>query len=495
MSVRELIKFLFSNDGSLKKKVLRGGVWVFILRIFQRGLEFIRTIILARLLVPKDFGLMGIAMLTMSALNSFSQTGIKEALIQKQGGIKDYLNTAWTIQVIRGLTISAILFFGAPLVGSFFAEPGAVPLTRALALSELFKAFTHIGVVYFQKELEFQKQFLYQIVGVAADLLISVSTAIVLRSPWAMVYGLIGGNFVRCLLSYVIIPSKLKISLDQRQAQELWNFGKWIFGSGALIFLITQGDDIFVGKVLGATMLGFYQMAYRISNLPATEITHVISQITFPAYAKLQDNKIKLQKAYLKVLKTTAFLSFPMAGLIFILAPDFTRIFLGDKWMPMVPVIQILTLWGLIRSIGATTTPVISATGRPEVLTKYQLFQLVMLSFLIYPLSARFGIIGTSLAVVFASIGANSLACYTAVQITSCSIKRFIVTIFFPLVDSLLTVLFALFLKTYCINSMVMLLVLFTLCIMFYGLVHSGTSYLLDKALAYKARKSMKELF
>src|SRR4030042_3395557 len=102
-------------------------------------------------------------------------------------------------------------------------------------------------------------------------------------------------------------------------------------------------------------------MAYRISNMPATEITHVVSQVTFPAYSKIQEDVPRLREAYLRVLQLTTFLSFPLAGLIFILAPDFTKIFLGEKWMPMVPAMMVLVLWGTIRSIGVHHGSVLQA--------------------------------------------------------------------------------------------------------------------------------------
>ena len=122
-----------------------------------------------------------------------------------------------------------------------------------------------------------------------------------------------------------------------------------------------------MGKLLGVTALGFYQLAYRISNMPATEITHVISRVTFPAYSKLQDDIPKLREAYLKVLQITAFLSFPIAGLIFVLAPDFTKIFLGEKWMPMVPAMQVLVFAGLSRAIAATAGYIFYAVGKPKI--------------------------------------------------------------------------------------------------------------------------------
>ena len=483
------------ESSSLSQRVVRGGVWVFALRIVQRLFNLTRLIILTRILAPHDFGLLGIALLTMATLETFSQTGFQAALIQKKEEIKSYLDSAWTVLILRGFILFAILYLIAPYASIFFKAPQASPIIQVIGFSLLLGAFTNIGVIYFQKELEFNKQFIYQLSGTLADFVVAVSVALILRSVWALVFGLLAAAIVRLIVSYFIHPYRPHLSLDLGRAKELFGFGKWILGSSILIFLLTQGDDIFVGKLLGVTLLGFYQMAYRISNMPATEITHVISQVTFPAYSKLQNNIPQLREAYLKVLQVTAFLSFPVAGLIFVLAPDFTRIFLGEKWMPMVPAMMALVFWGLIRSIGATTGPIIYAAGRPKILTKYQLFQLITLIILIYPLTVHWGILGTSLAVLFASMGANALAFYTAIKITRCGICNFIRTITFPLTSSLVAIVSIFLLKKIYWVTPNVSLIPFVLSLISYGLVYFGVTYLFDRFSTYKIQHLVKEVF
>ncbi len=402
--LRKSINKLTKSGGSLSQRTVRGGFWVFSLRIVQQIFGLARLVILARILAPHDFGLMGIALLTMSTLETFSQTGFQAALIQKKEDIESYLDAAWTVLILRGLVLFGILYFAAPYVASFFDTPEAKPIIQVIGLSVLFQAFTNIGVIYFQKELEFNKEFIYQLAGTLADFIVAISAVLILKNVWALVFGLLAGNAARCFVSYLIHPYRPHLSRDLRKAKELFGFGKWVLGSSILIFLITQGDDIFVGKLLGVAALGFYQMAYRISNMPVTEITQVISKVTFPAYSKLQDNLPKLREAYLKVLQLTAFLSFPIAGLIFVLAPDFTKIFLGEKWMPMVSAMQVLVLWGVIRSMAGVNSSILQAVKRPDIITKLNAIKLPILAILIYPLSIKWGIVGTSLAVLISAI-------------------------------------------------------------------------------------------
>jgi O-antigen/teichoic acid export membrane protein len=412
--------------------------------MLEQVLGVIRLIILARILSPNNFGLMGIALLAMSALETFSQTGFAQALIQKKEKTEKYLDAAWTFMLIRNIALFAILFLGAPYIAYFFEAPEASLLMRVIGISLLFGSsggiggFANIGILYFQKELEFNKQFIYRLTGTLADFVVAVSSAIILKSIWALVFGLLAGNIVRFFVGYLIHPYRPRLNFDFDKARELYTFGKWILGSSVLVFLITQGDDIFVGKLLGVTMLGFYQMAYRISNMPATEITHVISQVTFPAYSKLQDNIPKLREAYLKTLQLTAFISIPLAGGIFILAPDFTKIFLGEQWMPMVPAMQVIALWGLSRSIAATTGPLFNGIGKPRINTWLQLAKLILIAIFIYPLTMLWDITGTALAVVAAALCIDPVCVYLVAKILQCKAWDTVKTILLPAISTMI---------------------------------------------------------
>ncbi len=421
---------------SLRQKVIKGGFWVFTLRIIAQIFSFLRLVILARLLAPEDFGLMGIALLFLATLKTFSETGFTQALIQKKRKIKDYLDTAWTILVLRGVILFLVLYFIAPQAVVFFNAPQAQPLVRIIAFSVLFQALTNIGIVYFQRNLEFSKQFFYQFSGVLADFVVAVSAALILRSAWALVFGLLAGGMVRMIVSYLIHPYRPKLDFNFNKAKKLFGFGKWILGSSILIFLVTQGDDIFVGKLLGVAALGFYQLAYRISNIPATEITHVISQVTFPTYSKLQKNISKLRRAYLSTLQLTVFLVVPLGGLIFILSPDFTKIFLGEKWLPMVPAMRVLCIFAMARAFGATNGSLFLGAGRPKIDTIIISIKLGLLAILIYPFTKKWGITGTALATTLPVFISQSYGASQVLIITQSRLRDIVRKIFPPFIGT-----------------------------------------------------------
>lgn len=421
---------------SLSKKVVKGGLWVLALRILNRGLGFVRTIILARLLAPEDFGLFGIAMLAIATLETFSQTGFQAALIQKKENVEPYLDTAWTVSSIRGAILFFILFFSAPLISKFFNTPQATLVIRIIGISVLLSGLRNIGVVFFQKELEFNKQFSYELSTTLADLIVAVSLAFVLRNVWALIWGGIAANLTGLFMSYVLHDYRPKFNINKGKTKDLFQFGKWVFGSSILVFLVTQGDDIFVGKILGVTALGLYQMAYLISNLPASEITHAISRVTYPAYSKLQDDLPTLRTAYLKVFQLTAFMSFPLTAGIIVLAPQFIQIVLGDKWMPAVPLVQVLALAGLLRSIAATAGYLFYALGRTKIDPMLQLIRLAVLVLLIYPLTLRFGLLGVAIAVVASIFVANIGFTVIAIKTTASPTIPFLKILLIPLLNA-----------------------------------------------------------
>jgi len=440
IGVYENLKLIISkfstNPDSLKSKVLSGGFWAFSLRIIDRSSLLVRTIILARLLSPEDFGLFGIALLTLSSLRSFSNTGFDQALIQRKDNTEPYLNSAWVIQILRGVVLGLILVALAPLVGSFFSEPRVVPLVRVLGVAALIGGFKNIGVVYLKKELDFYKFFLYRLSGTLTDLTIALIIGFIYRSVWALVLGIVARNIVWSIVSYIIHDYRPNFKLNWEVTKELFTFGQWILSSSILYFLLNEGDDIFLGKLLGATALGLYQMAYRISNIPATEITITIERVAFPAYSKLQDNLEKLSNLYLLIVQTLSIVAFPLTGYVVLFAKDFTKLFLGQDWLPMVTSMQILCIYGLFRTFGGITGSVFRAIGKPNILTKIIFFNLISVAAIIYPLSIIWGIEGVAAAIVLGSLLARSMQVFIANKQINVSNSSFIINILPPFLSS-----------------------------------------------------------
>ena len=398
--IRELIKRLIPT-GSVVQRTVKSGIWVSATKMAVRLSQVLMLIILARLLAPRDFGLMGIALLTLSATRRFTDIGINAALIQdRDENIDRYLNTTWSLEIGRGLLIFVVLFLGAPFIAGAFSEPQATNLIRVLGLAPVLYGLRNPAVVYFQKDLSFHKDFIFKSSGSAVQFVVGVGYALYSPTVWALVFATLSKSAAQFLLSFVLHGYRPWPTFELDVARKLIHYGKWITGASIVGFIYSEGDDAFVGWFLSATALGFYQYAYRLADMPASEVSGVISKITFPAYSKLQDDLGELRSALLQTTRLTAFVAFPLAFGIASVAPSFVPAVLGEEWNPMIVAMQILAVYGLLHAITRNFGAVWKALGRPDYIVKTGLLRVFCIAILIWPATARWGIEGTALVVV-----------------------------------------------------------------------------------------------
>jgi lipopolysaccharide exporter len=384
----------------------------------------------------------------MASINTFTQTGFQAALVHKRGDITNDLNTAWTIGLIRAFILCLIVFFAAPFLASLNVPEDKVALTisiiRVMGFSFLISALANPGVIYFSKEMEFHKRFIIEMSGTLVGIIFSAVVVIIYKSVWSIVLGRVLGNIVRCILSYVMHSHRPKLVIDLRRMRRMWSFGKWVFGSSILNFINVQGDDFLVWWYIDVASLGIYRLAFRFGTIPVREITQVVSRISFPAFSKLQGDLPRLRDAYFKMLKVTAFFSIPIAGMIFILTPEFVVTFINkplDELTSLIPVMQALAIFGMISSIGSTTGSILQAIGRPSIITKILVFRTIVLALVIFPLTKYYGILGTAIAVVIAAVVIQPGAHYQVLKHLKCGVSNLILAIIAPLLSTALMVL------------------------------------------------------
>lgn len=389
---------------SLRERVLRGGAWLVTAEGATRVVALLKIAILARLLSPDDFGLMGTAMLVLQWVEYFSQTGFNAALVQKQGDIRPYLDTAWTVQVGRSMVLGLVVFFvGAPVGAAFFRNDGVAPLIRAIAVTTVIRGLGNPAAVYIRKELDFFREFLWRSGGAVAGLVIAVPIALVYRSVWALAFAVIGAQLVETVITYVVRPYRPHVALHWGRARELMRFGKWVFGLNVVAFFNQQMDSIVVGRVLGLGTLGFYQMARDVAAMPTSQIGLLISGVMFPAYAELRE-RAHLRRAFLRALALVSVLVIPVGCLLVVFAELLILLLLGARWISIVPTFRILVCPGVLAALSAVASPLDLALGRPDVPTKAALLRLATIALLILPLMTALGGQGVALAVALASV-------------------------------------------------------------------------------------------
>ena len=439
--LREVYSRLTTGE-TTEELAIQGGVWVAGINVADRAIQLLNVVILARLLSPEAFGLLGIALLVLGGLQQVSRLGFDEALVQHESeSIDAYLNTAWLMKLARGAVIAVVVAAAGPSLARFFGEPEAAGLIRVIGLLPLLSGVQNPAIVYFQKNLNFHKEFLYTIGGRVVDLVVAVAIALVYQSVWALVAGLVAGKLAMVALSYLIDDYRPAVEFDSNYAREMFDFGKWMLASGILVFLYGQGDDAFIGWIFGASALGFYQLAYRFSNAPATEVTHVISRVAFPAFSKVQNDVDQLREGYFRVLHMTTLVGFPLSAGIIAVAPQFVYAVLGAQWAPAVPLLRLLAVWGAIRAFGANAGALFQAVGRPDIGTKIQAIKVVILAITIYPAAVRFGTLGVAGAVVANAILVQPILIFMILDVTQGSLPRLLFLLVCPLVGSVVMAL------------------------------------------------------
>lgn len=386
------------------QQTIKGVSWMGTLRVFYRVVILIRTVILARILSPFQFGIFGIVTLAISLFEIFTETGINIVLIQEDEDIAPLINTAWVVSILRGLAIFLLMSLFAIPLALFFSSPASAQFLFFAGLIPLVKGFINPAIVSFQKNLEFQKEFNLRLAILVLESLTAIALAFLTRSVVSLIFGLLAGATLEVLLSFVFCRPRPRLYFEREKFNKILGRGKWITLTGIFSCLVDQGDDAIVGRLLGVSSLGLYQMAYKISNLPFTEITDVFSRVTFPIYTKITKDKEEVFKNFKRVLLLTIFFVVPAATIIFLFPEAIIKIVLGEKWLGAAQALRILAIFGLTRAIGGVAGPILFAFKRQDLAAKIEFAKLVFLAIFIVPLTKAYGIAGASLAVLFSSL-------------------------------------------------------------------------------------------
>ncbi len=380
------------------KDAILGVSLVGALRLSTRLITFAKIAILARLLTPEQFGLFGIATIVLAFLEIITESGINVFLIQEKAELKKFINTAWVISIVRGLTISLIILLTTPFIASFFRSPDSRTILYLISLVPFLRGFINPAVVRFQKELKFSKEFIFRLFTFSFDAIFAVAFALRIHSALSLVFGMIAGALAEIFLSHFLIKPRPKLNFEKQKMAVVINRGKWITLAGFFNYLFENVDNAVVGRLLDMTSLGFYQNTYKISSLPLSEVADVVKKVAFPIYVKFSDDLVRLKKAFLKSVLAISLIVIPI-GLILLCFPQVVvRIILGEKWLAVVPVLRVMSFFGVIRAIIASSYPVFLSLKKQEYITYSMLAGILGLALTIVPFVQRFGITGAGLS-------------------------------------------------------------------------------------------------
>lgn len=383
------------------RDALKGVSWISGFRIVSRGMTFAKTLVLARVLTPAQFGVFGIASLILALLEMLTETGINVVLIQSKEKIDKYLDSAWVVSILRGIIISLLLITLSPFIASFFNTPEVLGILLFMSVVPFVRGFINPAVVNFQKELDFKTEFWFRSVLFFFDASISIVLALITHSVYSLVWGLLAGALLEVLLSFMIVKPLPKFSIQKEYFKEIFHKGKWVTAYGIFNFIAQEGDNIVVGKIMGASSLGIYQMAYKISTLPISEITDVVGKVVFPVYVKIEGDRKRLLKAFSKTLLLTFLVSVCLGFIIFFFPKEIVLLLLGSKWLAAVPVLQVLAGYGVLRTIAGPASALFLAVGKQKYVTFMTLIRFLGLALTIYPFITLYGLVGAGYSALF----------------------------------------------------------------------------------------------
>ncbi len=385
------------------KQTLWGVSWTVSLQGVTKVLGLAKILVLARFLTPIQFGIFGIASLMLTLLETLTETGVNVFLVQERDDISVHLDSAWIVSIGRGIIISLVLLLFAPLIANFFHSPAATTVILILSIVPFLRGFINPSEVIFQKELQFNKEFYFRTGLLLIDAIIAISLAFITHSVLSIVFGQVFSVFAEVIISFIIFKEKPKFKIHKQYISKIFHRGKWITLAGVFNYFFLNFDDFVVGRLLNATQLGFYQMAYRFSVYPIIQLFDMFAKVTLPVYVKISDDLHRLRRAFIRTL-ITVILSVIFSLLMWIIAPFAVNIILGSSWISIVPVLRVLLFVAVMRGIFGLTTTLLFALKKQEYVTLVTLINFLAIVVFIFPMVTQYGIIGAAYAVLIGSL-------------------------------------------------------------------------------------------
>lgn len=380
---------------------ITGFSWLTAFRFVTRGVSLGKTAIVARFLSPTQFGLFGIATLLLSFVEVITETGVNVFLIQQKKDTSEYYSSAWIVSILRGIIIAAVMIIAASFVANFFNAPEATKLLYIMSLVPLIRGFINPAVITLQKELLFKKEFFFRSVVLTIEIVATILLLLISPTPESLIWGLVIGVISEVILSYIVISPRPIFLYNKGYISELIHHGKWITGATIFNYGFERGDNFIVGRMLGAQSLGIYDMAYRFSMLPITEISDVINKVAFPVYVKIADDYARLRRAFLKTIGAIAVLVTCIGLFIIAFTDPLVRIILGEQWISVIPILKILAVLGIIRAVSLSISSFLLSLRKQKYLTFTTFIGLSGMLITIVPAISTWGIIGAAYAACF----------------------------------------------------------------------------------------------
>jgi O-antigen/teichoic acid export membrane protein len=388
---------------SVGTRAVRGLSWMTISYAGSKALTFASTIVLARLLDPWSFGLVGFVLVCINILAIFRDLGVGSALIYRRDHVDEAANTAFYLSLLAGVGLFASAWLVAPWAAEYFRQDLVEPMVRLMAVTFIISAFGSVQSFLLQKELQFRKIAVLELAPAGAYLAASVGFALAGYGAWSLIYGHIAATTFGTLMAWGISPWRPRLRINWALSREIVHFSKHVMVWSLLIFLMNNLHFLIGGRILGETSMGLFLVAFNLATLPVNSMSSIITKLLFPAFSKLADDRARLDAAFLKTLRYLALVGLPIGVGMALVSNVLVPALYGPKWTEMAPVLSLLAMMGAIVVVNLSFGEIYKAIGRPEVLTWFLVLRIVVLAPLLY-LGGRVDVVWLAAAQVIAAL-------------------------------------------------------------------------------------------
>lgn len=363
---------------NLKQKTISGLTWSFIDNFARLGTRFLIGIILARLLSPKEFGLIGMTIIFTAISEAFIDGGFTQALIRKQNCTQTDYSTVFFFNLVISIVFYIILFLSAFLISGFFNEPKLTLIIRVLALGLIINALSIVQNAILIKDINFKLQTKISIITITISGIIGIWLAYIGLGIWALVIQTILSNSLTTMLLWFFNKWKPTYEFSPESFKEMFSFGSKLLASRLIDTIYTNIYLLIIGKFFSAADLGYYTRADQFKSLPSQNITGVIQRVSYPVLATIQDDKVRMKDAYKKLIRSTMLITFVLMFALVATAEPLINTLIGSKWQPSVIYLQLLCFVGMFYPLSAINLNILQIQGKSELFLKLELVKKIL---------------------------------------------------------------------------------------------------------------------
>ena len=377
---------------SLKQRAISGVIWSCLQNSGQAVITFVIGLLLARLLMPEDFGLIGMLFIFIAVSGAFVESGFSAALVQKQGTDQLDYSTVFYFNLLVSAVCYGLLFFAAPFISTFYNQPPLTALLRVLALKLVIDAMELVPRTILYKTLAFRQLAIVNGISMSVSGTAAIIAAANGLGVWSLVLQQLSGTLLKIPLLLWLCPWTPSLTFSVARLRPLFSYGSKLLGTSLLEKIFDNVYFLVIGKFYPAAALGYYSRAKQLQQVPTRSLSVSISQVTFPLFSELQDDPKRLKQSVRKSVMLGALVVFPaLAGLAAVAEP-FVRVVLTEKWMPCVPYVYLMCLVGMQWPMKPINQNVLRATGRSDLFLAIEVVSRILLIVFLC-LTIRYGIL------------------------------------------------------------------------------------------------------